>query len=216
MATLDESSIPHSKKFKVYLPCPLAHPGLCASRDANIFSQCKATAAAMYHVLKLTATASFWRLSVIGEGDYHCTSWFCLESTRYRNPEINLLSTCTLWAPDHVSKDDPAEGYCSCMALSLVAAALRAMPDPSDLTCVLLSPAAKDFDRELVHADEVYLLEDWEAEMKKTALQVYPPRARVNPEVAEEETKSVLPEYLRRGLEATLVVLPLFVRICVY
>ena len=44
------------------------------------------------------------------------------------------------------------------------------------------------------------LVEDWQNVMLASALQVYPPRMCVNPDMAEKEIKEALPEYLMQGL----------------
>ena len=57
--TRDSQSIPASQKLRQYVPCPLAHPGLCAEADADIHAVCYAIVKGLFEILKDCTTASF-------------------------------------------------------------------------------------------------------------------------------------------------------------
>ena len=51
---------PKNKKFKVALPCPLAHKGLCATADAWCIYQVRDTTEAAFRLLSKYDEGSWW------------------------------------------------------------------------------------------------------------------------------------------------------------
>ena len=56
----DRNAIPKNRTFQYYIPCPLAHPELCATTDAHLVAACVPTAKAMYHAARSFSPGTFF------------------------------------------------------------------------------------------------------------------------------------------------------------
>ena len=94
MLVRDDNSIDPARKFSYTLPCPLAHPGICAASDADFLPMLKDTVKQAYMWLLQQPRASFHHVRVIGSGDDdddhidHRTAWMMLCHTRQANPKV--------------------------------------------------------------------------------------------------------------------------------
>ena len=92
----DQHSIARTEKFKVCVPCPLAHPNLCCETHAWCMGQVHACTKSVLQVLNGEAGNTFWHIRALGVGGYHVSSWFELSSTRFAGPAFWLLRLFTL------------------------------------------------------------------------------------------------------------------------
>ena len=94
MLVRDDNSIDPARKFSYKLPCPLAHPGMCATLDKDFLPMLHGIVKQAYMWLLQQPRASFHHVRVIGSGDDdddhvdHRTAWMMLCHTRQANPKV--------------------------------------------------------------------------------------------------------------------------------
>ena len=88
----DSQSVPRNKTMTDRVPCPLAHPSLCAEVHAWCLPQVKACVASVWKHLEKYREGTFWHVRVLGRDDYHTFSWFQLSYTRHAGPRLNMVS----------------------------------------------------------------------------------------------------------------------------
>jgi len=169
----DSGDIAADEKFLYYVPCGLAHPGLCATKHAWCIEDAKRCADQLYKVVG-ELRGDFIHLRFIA-GDWHKCAWAAVSHRRGSAPRMLMLACCSLdEASRRLSIDDTTEGYFDfMMAVSLVGYFQDAPRGQSISVYWALAPVneAKTFDS----AAQVELHENW-----KEQLAIVPDSQRVH------------------------------------
>jgi len=104
----DQGSIHSSEKFVYYVPCRLAHPGLCAERHAVLLPVAKTCAAALLKVCVQDALCGEYIRLRCEVGNWSCVAWSVMSHTRGSGPKLLMLAPCSF---DPVGK---------CLSISMV------------------------------------------------------------------------------------------------
>ena len=97
MLILDDDAIPPATKFSYTLPCPLAHPGLCAARDKDRLPVLHAIVKQAFLYLLTRLAGHFYHIRSIGSGPTaeHKVAWLMLSYSRLANPKDHTTTTTT-------------------------------------------------------------------------------------------------------------------------
>ena len=122
-------------KVKYQYTCGQAHPGLCATVDADILPLCKMAADELRKYLEKFETGTFYRLCVVSQG-YEGEGFFESAYLRGASPKIAVLGDSSLdrqvGAVDCLSKDRLEDGYVYEIAATLLGKYFRASPNGID------------------------------------------------------------------------------------
>ena len=90
----DKGDIPAAKKFVVRVPCPLAHPELCADTHSHILPSIQKTARSLRNFLKGAPTGSVHCLRFVGPGQ-DVIAFFAISYKRGSQPAVSIYMPCT-------------------------------------------------------------------------------------------------------------------------
>ena len=163
------------------MPCPMAHRGFCATRDAWCVTQVRSAAKGMYQALLGCEFATWWHLAVQGLEGYLANAWFMLNHTRLGGPQINLVTPAsrahTHERGSHLELGNVEEGFGHCLGVSLLARIWKAAGQERAVEAVFLSQAPARSGPLAPCPRNMFLLdEDWRSLIFHTQVQVFPPR----------------------------------------
>ena len=90
----DAGDIPDSKEFTYYVPCPLAHPELCAAKEAGRLPMIKAIAKGLQNILRGAERGSYHCLRIFHTGGAQTATILFLSHRRYAHPRVFILTPC--------------------------------------------------------------------------------------------------------------------------
>jgi hypothetical protein len=103
----DQGEIPPTRKFKACAPCYLAHPGVCRTRDAHMFSELQSASRCLLEKLMDVSfcTGCFVRfVAKFSDGkEVHSTHYFA--SRRRGGPRLGVFVQCALGAEASIEID---------------------------------------------------------------------------------------------------------------
>jgi len=116
----DLIDIPDDEDVAVRVPCPLAHPQLCATRDALIMPTVVACTKSLRDSLRPAGRGSFHLITFTGTRSVLQT-WFSLSYQRGGGPRLNVLHCCTLdESTNALSVDTQGELFVAMIDITLV------------------------------------------------------------------------------------------------
>ena len=116
----DEQAIEESEEFSYTMPCPVAHPGLCAEEDAEFLPFIRAATNILRSVIVRWPPTSVGMLWTSGEGVAHSEKFFSKSHFRHAGPKVALLTKCDMFADGSVELRSGDDGFVDCVDLSLV------------------------------------------------------------------------------------------------
>ena len=102
------------------MPCPVAHPGLCAEEDAEFLPFIRAATNILRSVIVRWPPTSVGMLWTSGEGVAHSEKFFSKSHFRHAGPKVALLTKCDMFADGSVELRSGDDGFVDCVDLSLV------------------------------------------------------------------------------------------------
>ncbi len=169
-------TIPKTRKFTSYLPCPLAHPGYCAEVDRDILTHAKAATKALFAFLCTKTIGTYWHIAVQAEDDSRMHTWLLLCHNRYGSPKLNLVATADL-SDDTLALQPGAvdEGYSNAMTISVVAFLFKQVRGVG-VKSMHVCQAPEDTSKEMpAEGDVCILLESWQSIVDKSGHRFFPP-----------------------------------------
>lgn len=194
----DRGAIPKAQKFAYYLPCGLAHPGLCAQAHAFCIRQAKGCANELYKVAQQLDRGSFVYLRFVAGRAWQREAWAAIAYVRGSGPRLVMLAACTLRGC-HLSADVISGSFCCMMAVTFVGLFFKEAPRGADLEVYWASPQLAGATPE--SAAEALLPADWRQRMKLQRL--YPPKVALRAPAADPADVK-----MRRGLQRASERLP--------
>jgi CRISPR/Cas system CMR-associated protein Cmr5 small subunit len=177
----DCGAIPKDQKFDYYLPCTIAHPGLCVQVDGPIVHLAKECEKSLHRILKSQPSGSFQHVRFVTGADWHQGTWVALSHLRGSGPRISILACCSL---DELSLlltiDEPEAGFEHVLGVSVLGKLLKAVPaEQLVMLHVFVAPAPVDERAVDGSGSTVRLCRDWPAKLRAADTVVYPARVKV-------------------------------------
>ena len=131
-------------KFQYYVPCPLAHPGLCATKHCEYFDDIKQCCKSMQRMLATRRVGTFLCLRIVGDG-VHQEAFVCFSHYRGGGPKLAILSTSSLCEDTGFLSIDRGGSMCNQMVdASLIGTLLVAAGGPGSVKAVYCSVPTRD------------------------------------------------------------------------
>ena len=169
----NKNAIPDTTKVEYYVPCGLAHPGLCAESDADTLPPAIACAKALLKYCRSAKCGSFHGLRICSEHDEERMVWFTRNHCRGSGPAVALITPCALDGESLLLTMNRSEdGLATC--LHDVTFVGLIMKTGFAIRNMYGAPAAQDRDNLSLEADAIYVKADWWVRHARSEAQVYP------------------------------------------
>ncbi|MDA8583008.1 hypothetical protein N9L68_02220 [bacterium] len=160
-------------QFQYYVPCPLAHPGLCATKHREYFDDIKQCCKSMQRMLATRRVGTFLCLRVVGDGG-HQEAFVCFSHLRGGGPKLAILSTSSLCEDTGFLSIDRGGSMCNQMVdASLIGTLLVAAGGPGSVKAVYCSAPTRD--PELPSSpSSMYVASSWRAAQEELEVCLFP------------------------------------------
>ena len=174
---VDDTAIPAAKKFKVKVPCCLAHKGLCETRDKWCMAAVKAATKSLFSYLSQHHVNSMFFLhTASGSSNYTSGQFFALCHTRWGGPKLNLVAPAVMSGDcgcSTVELTGADRGYDHCTVISMLGQVWLAAGEASAPDFVRIALVPHDARRRVTRGDQIFLDPNW-LQLCRFA-QVFPP-----------------------------------------
>lgn len=127
----DAGSIPKSERFEYCLPCPQAHPGLCAEADKDVLAVAKACDKALHTAMASQKPGSFVHLRMCAGVAWQRGTWVCFSHTRGSGPKLTIYACCTVPAKSRLlSIAGHLDGFDFMLGVSLLGCIMKDVDGP--------------------------------------------------------------------------------------
>jgi hypothetical protein len=199
----ERGAIPADEKFGYYVPCTLAHPGLCAEDDASFLRMAKSCTKVLQTQLTAFPAGSFHYLRFVGPENWHVDTWLALGHFRLAGPKVAMFASCT-FCPDsrEVSVDFEAKGYTFIMDVSVIGLFFKqaGLTRLKDLQ-VFWSPAAHDRASVQLSPDIVTLVPSWLETQIANQVCIFPAKADARRKIPVDADAKRMKRSLEQMLE---------------
>ena len=208
----DEGAIPEDKTLSYRVPCTLAHPGLCATKDTELLACLKPVAKELYNGIKNIASGTFFVAEFTsnceGSGPCYWRVWFGRSHVRGSGPRMLMLSEAqqvfnavVLVFVDEVLEDK--------QAITFLAEQWRKLGCEDTMAEVRVFAAPIDCERDSGSSSRAFLRADWQSHLDRDnselSLVLFPPpkKTKASPGPAEGSSamalRSLFADERRRG-----------------
>ena len=172
----DTDQVPKGAKIRYYVPCPLAHPGLCASRDGEALSKAKICADSLRSHLSHLQIGAFF-CARFSTSNRVRDEWFASAYRRGAGPRMQMLTRSELYDNSRLRLRIVADVFDDVQEVTFFGAILKSFAPGED--CSNISCYAAPVDLEDQHnVRDVGMYADW-ADRLGTAMRLFPPPVHV-------------------------------------
>ncbi len=169
----DTGDIDPGESFEYYVPCPIAHPEICATKDVERLPVLKAIAKGLRKQLTKYSCGNFFYLRFVGD-TFDIPVWLCAGYMRFSNPAVGMLLPAAIDVPTRLVALDTTSGAEEMLVDITFFGRILDRSMCERLQRVALSSAPVDDSVVPASASSVRLVADWQIQLFNSEHDVYP------------------------------------------